>query len=232
MSTTYCIWVDKVFNSLTCNLFKNIDLRSVLHEGSIWSVSTVVLLWYGEGGPRAPGRRSQRHSYWPSWPSPYKDNIGKSIPGRGVLYQHCSHRNRTSPSALIRTKNTLNVSTHNNPHSVPSGAVYQVPVLFWMLILAAAPFAICTFYCYLLSVIIRFHCYLYVFFYLIYFYTNSLHFAFVALKQFISMTFLFCFFSVTSLHNCCSFSTYAPYWCIYRMLLYHLLHSSHPVSAK
>lgn len=37
-------WIDKVFNSLTCNLFKIIDLHSILHEGSIWSVLTVVLL--------------------------------------------------------------------------------------------------------------------------------------------------------------------------------------------
>lgn len=72
MSITYCIWINKVFNSLTCNLFKSIDLCSFLHEGSIWSILTVVLLWYGARGPQAPARRSQRHNYWPPWPSSYK----------------------------------------------------------------------------------------------------------------------------------------------------------------
>lgn len=55
----------------------------VLHEGSIWSVLTVGLSWstrWGVGEDlRAPGRRSQRHTYWPSWPCGHKDYLSISI---------------------------------------------------------------------------------------------------------------------------------------------------------
>lgn len=44
ITSIHWVWINKVFNSLTCNLFKIIDLCSILHEGSIWSVLTVVLL--------------------------------------------------------------------------------------------------------------------------------------------------------------------------------------------
>lgn len=44
ITITYWVWINKVFNSLMCNLFKIIDLCSILHEGSLWSILTVVLL--------------------------------------------------------------------------------------------------------------------------------------------------------------------------------------------
>lgn len=44
ITSTYWVWINKVFNSLTCNLFKIIDLCSILHEDLAWRVLTVVLL--------------------------------------------------------------------------------------------------------------------------------------------------------------------------------------------
>lgn len=38
------VGIDQVFNSLTSNLFKIIDLFSVLHEESVWSVLIVAVL--------------------------------------------------------------------------------------------------------------------------------------------------------------------------------------------
>lgn len=42
-ASAYWVWINKVFNSLTCNLFKIIDLCSILHEDPVWRVLTVVL---------------------------------------------------------------------------------------------------------------------------------------------------------------------------------------------
>lgn len=79
MSRTYCSWINKVFNSLIYNLFKNIDLCMFCMRaqfGAYWPPGCSDL----RGGDlRAPGRRSQRHTYWPSWPCGHKDHLCISI---------------------------------------------------------------------------------------------------------------------------------------------------------
>lgn len=44
ITSAYWVWINKVFNSLTCNLFKIIDWCSILREDLAWRVLTVVLL--------------------------------------------------------------------------------------------------------------------------------------------------------------------------------------------
>ena len=98
ISTIYRTGSIKYFNSLMCNLFTNIDLRSVLHEGSIWSVLTVVVLLIWRGRASGSGQTLSTPQLLTLLTFSLQRQYRHVYSGPSILFQHCSDVNRTSRS--------------------------------------------------------------------------------------------------------------------------------------
>lgn len=91
MSRTYCSWINNVFNSLICNLFKNIDLCMFCMRaqfGAYWPSGCRDLRGGGPQGSRQTLTTPHLLTFLTLWPQRPSKHI---YYGFNVLYERCSH---------------------------------------------------------------------------------------------------------------------------------------------